>query len=139
MIFVFFACSKATGMEKATIKLQRARDNSTIALKVELALTKAQQAQGFMHRKNIPNGTGMLFVFTQDSILSFWMKNTFVPLSIAYIDASGKICDIFDMEPLSEHGIPSTVPVRYALEVPQGWFEKNKIQKGDTLILSIKK
>ena len=86
-----------------------------------------------MERKTIPDGTGMLFVFESDRILSFWMKNTPTPLSIAYIDSSGKIRDIFDMKPFSLSETVSTVSVRYALEVPQGWFEKVGIKVGDTI------
>ena len=88
-----------------------------------------------MERKNIPDGTGMIFIFEQDQILSFWMKNTPHPLSIAYIDSKGKIRDIFDMTPYSLSSIKSTVSVRYALEVPQGWFKKNNIQTGDVIKL----
>lgn len=84
-----------------------------------------------MERKNIPAGTGMVFIFERDQILNFWMKNTPTPLSIAYIDSRGTIRDIFDMTPFSLSSVTSTVSVRYALEVPQGWFAKNGIKPGD--------
>ena len=86
-----------------------------------------------MERKNIPDGTGMLFVFQQEQYLSFWMKNTPTPLSIAYANSDGIICDIFDMKPYSLENINSTVPVLYALEVPKGWFKKNNITVGDVI------
>ena len=89
-----------------------------------------------MYRKSIPFGTGMLFVFEKDQILSFWMKNTPHPLSIAYINSKGRIIDIFDMTPYSVNSIVSTAYSRYALEVPQGWFEKNGIKRGDFIDLS---
>jgi uncharacterized membrane protein (UPF0127 family) len=73
----------------------------------------------------------MLFIFDRDQILSFWMKNTPHPLSIAYLDSKGKIRNIYDMTPFSLTPIVSTVSVRYALEVPQGWFEKAGIKTGD--------
>ena len=88
-----------------------------------------------MNRKKIPDGTGMIFIFEQDQILSFWMKNTPHPLSIAYIDSKGRIRNIFDMTPYSLSSVVSTVSVRYALEVPQGWFKNNNIQVGDTISL----
>ena len=88
-----------------------------------------------MERKNIPDGTGMLFVFEHDQILSFWMKNTPTPLSIAFITKDGKIKDIFDMQPYSITPVSSTSHVKYALEVPQGWFAKNNIKVGDILQL----
>ena len=89
-----------------------------------------------MNREKIPDGTGMIFVFNHDQILSFWMKNTPHPLSIAYIDARGVIRDIFDMTPYSLSSVQSTVSVRYALEVPQGWFDKVNVKEGDKITLS---
>ncbi len=88
-----------------------------------------------MEREHIPQGTGMLFVFDRDQILSFWMKNTPSPLSIAYIDSKGIIRDIFDMKPFSLTSIVSTKSVRYALEVPQGWFSEQGIVVGDSIQL----
>lgn len=101
----------------------------------EIAITPEERNHGFMERKNIPDGTGMLFIFERDQLLSFWMKNTPHPLSIAYIDSKGKIRNIFDMNPYSTDSIISTVSVRYALEVPQGWFKKNGITEGDTVLI----
>ena len=89
-----------------------------------------------MQRKNIPEGTGMLFVFEKEQVLNFWMKNTPTPLSIAYIDKKGIITDIHDMTPFSLASVTSTRSVCYALEVPQGWYEKNNIKAGDKLLLS---
>ena len=71
------------------------------------------------------------FVFEEEQQLSFWMKNTPHPLSIAYIDKNGKIRDIFDMEPYSLSPILSTRSVMYALEVPKGWYDANGIKVGD--------
>ena len=108
------------------------RADGTIAIvKAEVAEKEEDRNHGFMERKNIPDGTGMLFVFDRDQILSFWMKNTPHPLSIAYIDSRGKIRNIYDMTPFSLTPIKSTSSVRYALEVPQGWFEKENINVGD--------
>ena len=77
----------------------------------------------------------MLFVYESDSALSFWMKNTPHPLSIAYIDYKGQIKDIFDMRPYDLNSITSTGFVRYALEVPQGYFARAGISEGDFLEL----
>lgn len=106
-------------------------DGNKITIKAEVAKTTEERNHGFMERKIIPDGTGMIFVFERDQILSFWMKNTPHPLSIAYIDSKGKIRDIYDMTPFSLSSIVSTYSVRYALEVPQGWYEKNNINVGD--------
>ena len=121
-------------MEVQTLTLKRA-DGSTVSVRAEMARTPAQQSRGFMKRKNIPDGTGMLFVFDKDERLRFWMKDTPHPLSIAYIDSRGRIRDIYDMTPFSLAPVKSTVSVRYALEVPRGWFDRVNIKVGDTLVL----
>ncbi|MBQ0050768.1 MAG: DUF192 domain-containing protein [Treponema sp.] len=127
------ACS-ATELPVKNLKITKA-DGTEITVKAEIAKKVEERNRGFMFRKHIPDGTGMLFIFERDQILNFWMKNTPHPLSIAYIDYSGKIRNIYDMKPFSEAGITSTVSVRYALEVPQGWYEKTGIKVGDTLDL----
>jgi uncharacterized membrane protein (UPF0127 family) len=106
-------------------------DGDAIALKVEVARTDEQHARGFMERRTIPDGTGMLFIFDKDQPLSFWMKNTPTALSIAYIDAQLVIREIHDMAPLSLAAIRSGTSLRYALEVPQGWFARVGVQVGD--------
>ena len=106
-------------------------DGSSYIVKAEIAEKEEDRNHGFMERKKIPDGTGMLFIFDRDQILSFWMKNTPHPLSIAYIDSRGKIRNIYDMTPFSLTPIKSTSSVRYALEVPQGWFRENNINVGD--------
>ena len=111
------------------------QDGREFTVSAEIAEKTEDRNHGFMERKNIPDGTGMLFVFERDQILSFWMKNTPHPLSIAYIDSKGKIRNIYDMTPYSLSSIVSTVSVRYALEVPQGWYKKNGITEGDTILL----
>ena len=108
------------------------RDGQVIAVvKAEIASTAEDRAQGLMHRKNLPDGEGMLFIFETDQILSFWMKNTYVPLSIAYITLDGRIVDIKDLYPHDETRVLSSRSARYALEVPQGWFFKAGIREGD--------
>ena len=84
-----------------------------------------------MNRKEIPDGTGMIFVFKRDQKLRFWMKDTPHPLSIAFIDSAGRIREIYDMTPFSLDVIASTYSVRYALEVAQGYFERAGITVGD--------
>lgn len=108
-------------------------DGRTITVNAELAVKPEERNYGFMNRKKIPAGTGMLFVFEKDQILNFYMKNTPTPLSIAYIDSTGTIRDIFNMKPYSLADIASTCSVRYALEVPQGWYKENNINVGDKI------
>lgn len=116
-----------------TVTIRTASGND-ITVAAELAVTDEQRQRGFMERRSIPDGTGMLFVFENDQILHFWMKNTPHPLSIAYIDRDGTIRDIFDMTPFSLASVVSTVSVRYALEVPQGWFAKAGVRTGDVVL-----
>ena len=117
------------------IKIIR-QDGTEFIVSAEIAEKAEDRNHGFMERKNIPDGTGMLFIFEKDQILSFWTKNTPHPLSIAYIDSKGKIRNIYDMTPYSLSSIVSTVSVRYALEVPQGWYKKNGITEGDVVLLN---
>ncbi len=102
-----------------------------IKLDIEIVQDPDARAQGLMHRKELPENQGMLFVFETTRILSFWMRNTFIPLDIAFIDNSGKIVDIQMMEPLDESKqYTSSAPALYALEVNAGWFKKNGIKIG---------
>ncbi len=131
-IFALGASCRNSNLEKKTLTLCKA-DGTELSVKAEIAVKPEDRNFGFMERKNIPDGTGMLFVFEYDQILSFWMKNTPTPLSIAFITKDGKIKDIFDMQPFSTASKTSTGYVRYALEVPQGWYKKNGIKTGDVL------
>ncbi len=134
LLFSSFLSCKSKKLPVKDIKIIR-QDGTEFIVKAEIAEKTEDRNHGFMERKNIPDGTGMLFIFDRDQILSFWMKNTPHPLSIAYIDSKGKIRNIYDMTPYSLSSIISTVSVRYALEVPQGWYKKNGITEGDTVIL----
>jgi hypothetical protein len=99
-------------------------------LQAELATTPEQRSRGLMFREDLPENGGMLFVFPQTRQVSFWMKNTPLPLSIAFLDADKRILNIVDMEPFDETSHPSAGPARYALEVHQGWFAERGIEAG---------
>ncbi len=98
---------------------------------VEVAVTEEERALGLMYREFLPENSGMLFIFEDEDYLSFWMKNTMIPLSIAFIDSDGVIVDIQDMEPYTTTPHISKKPARYALEVNQGWFKKHGVKVGD--------
>lgn len=133
LVTSFASCSqKKLPVKQLTITT---KEGQIFTVEAELASTQEERNFGFMERKKIPDGTGMLFIFEYDQKLSFWMKNTPHPLSIAYIDSNGIIREIYDMTPFSLSSIESTVSVRYALEVPQGWFQKNNITPGDKITL----
>ena len=119
--------------EPMTILIESKSTKTTIPIEVEPAVTAQEQERGFMNRKEIPDGTGMIFVFKRDQKLRFWMKDTPHPLSIAFIDSTGRIREIYDMQPFSLDIIASTYSVRYALEVAQGYFDRAGINAGDKL------
>jgi hypothetical protein len=101
-------------------------------LQVELATTPEERAQGLMFREDLPPDGGMLFVFPSSAPRSFWMQNTPLPLSIAFLDEEGRILNIAQMEPLDTGPrYRSAGPARYALEVHQGWFAERGIEAGD--------
>ena len=98
---------------------------------VEVAVTEEERALGLMYREFLPENGGMLFIFEDEDYLSFWMKNTMIPLSIAFINSDGVIVDIQDMEPFTTTPHVSKKPARFALEVNQGWFKKHGVKVGD--------
>jgi uncharacterized protein len=100
-------------------------------LMAEVAATPAERSTGLMHRFSLKPDHGMIFVFERAEPQGFWMKNTFVPLSIAFIASDGRIINIDDMAPLDEHTHWSTGPARYALEMRKGWFAERGIAAGD--------
>ncbi|HPJ37409.1 MAG TPA: DUF192 domain-containing protein [Spirochaetota bacterium] len=109
----------------------RNNNNLRVPLHVEIANTDAARQQGLMFRKNMKQNYGMIFVFQDEKPLTFWMKNTYIPLSIAYVASHGVINEIYNMKPLDiSITYPSLLPARYAIEVNKGWFEKNQISEG---------
>lgn len=109
---------------------------------VEVADSDAKRIQGLMYRTKLEPDSGMLFVYTHSEQLSFWMKNTHIPLSIAFITSDGNITDILDMDVYD--GRPdyqlasyrSSRPVQFALEMQRGWFEQKQIHVGDRVQFS---
>lgn len=102
-------------------------------IRAELAINDAERARGLMYRESMPDDHGMLFVYKNDAIRSFWMRNTTLPLTIAYADKQGTIVRIADLTPLKEEGVSSLYPARYALEMNRGWFDRNGVKKGDRI------
>ncbi|MDR3160907.1 MAG: DUF192 domain-containing protein [Spirochaetaceae bacterium] len=137
-LFVFtgaLACTPSEQrLEQRQLILEKA-GGGEVSIRAEIARTDEDRARGLMYRKQLPDGEGMLFVFDRDRILSFWMKDTVIPLSIAFIGYNGRILEIRDMQPRDLSSIRSGRAARYALEVPQGWFDRVGITAGDRLIL----
>jgi uncharacterized protein len=102
-------------------------------IQAEVASTDATRTQGLMRRKSMAQSAGMLFLFDESAGYCMWMKNTLIPLSVAFIDERGQIVNIADMQPLDETTHCAARPVRYALEMNQGWFKKRGIGPGTQL------
>ena len=115
-------------------KLAQVRLNAGIHnINAELATTPGQREIGLMFRTALPTGDGMLFVFEQPGQQCFWMKNTLIPLSVAFIADDGSVVNIDDMKPQTLDGHCSAKPVRYVLEMNVGWFAKRGIKAGSKL------
>ncbi len=99
----------------------------------QVAQTSGQRQIGLMHRKSMPPQEGMLFIFEQPGVQCFWMKNTLLPLTAAFVADDGSIVNLADMEPMSEVSHCSSKPVRYVLEMNQGWFAQKQLKAGSKL------
>ncbi|MAG27658.1 hypothetical protein CMI47_19175 [Candidatus Pacearchaeota archaeon] len=117
-------------IKSAAQKKLQVRVNS-LPLNVEVADTDGLRDIGLMNRRSLQRDSGMLFVFPDSDVRAFWMKNTHIPLSIAYLDESGVILNIEKMTPLNGDRIWSKGRAMYALEVNDGWFDINEISEGD--------
>jgi uncharacterized membrane protein (UPF0127 family) len=104
-------------------------------IQAEIAATDPQRQQGLMFREKMDRHAGMVFVFDAPATQCMWMKNTLLPLSVAFIDAEGKIVNIEDMQArtLDSHCSTKAVPVRYALEMNLGWFKQKNIKPGSVI------
>jgi uncharacterized protein len=130
-VFLFTGCqpkiaeNTAFGLKSVELKI------SKVPVTVEIADTPQASENGLMFRDSLPEDRGMLFLFEQPKRASFWMRNTKIPLSIAYVDSAGTIMEIKSMQPLDETVVPSaSEQVAYALEVNQGWFARHGISVG---------
>jgi uncharacterized membrane protein (UPF0127 family) len=99
-------------------------------IRAELAITPEQRQTGLMYRRDLATQEGMLFVFEEPQPQCFWMRNTPTALTIAFVADNGRIVNLADMKPFDESSHCSTLPVRYVLEMNQGWFAKRGIKPG---------
>ncbi len=102
-------------------------------IQAQVATTPQQQAIGLMHRKEMPANEGMLFIFEQATRQCFWMQNTLLPLTAAFIADDGTIVNLADMKPQTTDSHCSAQPVRFVLEMNQGWFAKRGLKAGSRL------
>ncbi len=121
----------AQAQEQPQLNLPRAKIVAGMyQINVQLATTPDQRQTGLMHRPEMPQHEGMLFVFEQPSQQCFWMKNTLLPLTAAFVADDGTIVNLVDMKPQTTNAHCSSKPVRYVLEMNQGWFAKRAIKAG---------
>jgi uncharacterized membrane protein (UPF0127 family) len=104
-----------------------------LRIEAEVANTPQTRAQGLMHRNQMAPQRGMLFIFTENAPHCMWMKNTNLPLAVAFIDASGRILNIEEMQPHTENNHCAARPARYALEMNSGWFAQRGVKAGDAI------
>jgi uncharacterized membrane protein (UPF0127 family) len=139
--FLAGACLGLWGMVVSACPQDLARTELTVAghtLSAEVAQTALQRGCGLSHRAVLPGSQGMLFVFSEPRRLSFWMKDTHMPLTIAFLDEEGVIMDIQPMAPdQTRERYRSPGPARYALEVNPGWFQARGIGVGDQVVFSV--
>ena len=144
VLFVSFLSSVAFASKdlKPQVKFETVEiEVGSKKIQVELAVTPAQHEKGLMYRDGLEKDHGMLFVFPTEQNLSFWMKNTYIDLSIAYVDKNLKIVDIQEMkattpvETKEPPVYPSKKPAQYALEMTKEWFRKSNIKVGQSLKL----
>ena len=131
LVAVFLAGASGCSAQPSPVELTVGSHRFT----VEIADTEESRARGLMFRQSLPEQHGMLFVFPEDARRSFWMRDTQIPLSIAFIRRDGVITEIYDMQPFSLDPVNSVAEVRYALEVNQGEFRRLGIRPGDRVQL----
>ena len=125
-LLLFAVTVTARGAELPEITLTIAGHKAT----AEVASTDAHRSTGLMHRRMLPENRGMLFVFPDVAMHGMWMMNTYVPLSVAFLDREGRIINIEDMQPQTQNTHTATKPAKYALEMNLGWFAKRNIKAG---------
>lgn len=129
MLLMLLACSATGGCSSSSMRTVRCTIGDA-QVKVELAETEGQRQRGLMYRNKLRANRGMLFVYDDEQVRSFWMKNTHIPLSVAFIDDGKKIVHIADMQPRTKDSHSSLYPCQYVLEVNKGWFDDNGVEVG---------
>jgi uncharacterized membrane protein (UPF0127 family) len=131
---VLIAASFLATAQEAQMDLPRAKLSAGMhQIDSQVASTPGQRSTGLMYRKTMPQHEGMLFVFEQPTKQCFWMKNTLLPLTAAFVDDDGTIVNLEDMKPQTLDAHCSAKPVRFVLEMNQGWFAKKGLKPGSKL------
>jgi hypothetical protein len=128
------SCGKASRSGLTMVELTLGGQKVT----VEVANTGPSRASGLMFRRELGENDGMLFVFKDSEPRSFWMKNTLIPLSVAFLDAEGRIINIEEMYPQSLQSHSSLGAAHFALEMNAGWFERHYLKRGDVVVGAVR-
>lgn len=135
LVLVLLSSCWPVWAQHAQLHLPRTRLSAGMhLLDVQLAQTPQERQTGLMFRKDMPQHEGMLFIFEQAAIQCFWMRNTLIPLTAAFLADDGTIVNLTDMKPQSDDSHCSAKPVRFVLEMNQGWFARRNIQTGYRLV-----
>lgn len=130
----FLGCIATPGYAQQIQKFHSATLRAGVyVIKAEVAANEAQRQQGLMFREKMAGNEGMLFDFEAPADVCMWMKNTLIPLSVAFLDSGGKIINIEDMQPQTTDSHCAKKPVRYALEMNRGWFRQKNIKPGSVI------
>jgi uncharacterized membrane protein (UPF0127 family) len=133
-LFILFLLWIPSAFSQSTLKIPLYIHHEEIW--VEIAKTPEERNHGLMGRKHLGKDEGMLFIFEKEDYHGFWMKDTFIPLSIAFIDRKGRIVRVTDMKPLTLDSHLPPKPILYALEMNKGWFSSHGIKVGDIMRFS---
>lgn len=132
------AALPASAQNMPQMNLQRVEINAGMhRIDAQVAQSPQERQTGLMYRKEMPAHEGMIFVFEQPATQCFWMKNTLLPLTAAFVADDGTIVNLADMKPQSEESHCSAKPVRYVLEMNQGWFAQKGIKAGSKLTSAV--
>ena len=127
---VLVASSQALGAECSADRATFSGRGRMVEVAVEIADNPAERARGLMFRQELPQGRGMLFVYEQPQRVAFWMRNTLIPLAVAFLDEEGKILNIEEMKPQTENNHCAASAARFALEMNASWFSAKGIAVG---------
>ncbi|MFA5702099.1 MAG: DUF192 domain-containing protein [Advenella sp.] len=133
VLCVFLLCVPSSHAENITPLKTHSISINNISITAEVADTPETRMKGLMYRKQMPTNHGMLFVFEKSQPLCFWMRNTYIPLAIAFIDEQGKILNFHEMLPLRDDNHCSAGPAKYALEMNRNWFREHNIKEKDII------
>lgn len=129
----FLLCMSSSRAENTAPLKTRSLSINNINITAEIADTHETRMKGLMFRRQMPTNHGMLFVFEESQPLCFWMRNTYIPLAIAFMDEQGRILNFHEMLPLRDDTYCSSAPAKYALEMNQHWFRDNNVKEQDII------